>query len=190
MHETLKNLTKAFIGESQARNRYNMYAKIAKKEGYVLIYEIFQETAAQEQEHASILFEFIQKLRKKNDAIEVGAEAPLILGKTEDNLRAAIAGETYEYTEMYPEFAKIAQKEGFNKIAARLRAIGKAEEHHAERYQKLLNQVEAGTLFEKDTEVEWVCMECGYHHRGAKAPKECPSCHHSRAYFRLKCETY
>lgn len=190
MQETLKNLTKAFVGESQARNRYSMYAKIAKKEGYVLIYEIFLETAEQEHEHASTLFEFIQKLRKKTDAIEIDAEAPLILGKTEDNLRAAIAGETYEYTKMYPEFAKIAKKEGFSKIAARLRAIAKAEEHHAERYQKLLNQVEEGTFFEKDTEVEWVCLECGYQHRGTKPPKECPSCHHSRAYFRLKCETY
>jgi rubrerythrin len=190
MQETLKNLTKAFIGESQARNRYTMYAKIAKKEGYVLISEIFRETAEQELEHASTLFEFIQKLRKKTDAIEVDAEAPLILGTTADNLRSAISGETYEYTEMYPDFAKIAQKEGFKDIAARLRAIGKAEEHHAERYQKLLNQVEQGTFFEKETEVDWVCLECGYEHRGTKPPKECPSCHHSMAYFRLKCENY
>ncbi len=190
MQKTLENLTKAFIGESQARNRYWMYAKIAKKEGYVQIFEIFRETAEQEYEHASTLFEFIQKLRKKSDEIKVEAEAPLILGDTKDNLRAAIAGETYEHTKMYPEFAKIAQKEGYNKIAARLRAIGRAEEHHAERYQKLLNQLEKGTFFEKDTEVDWVCLECGYEHRGTKPPKECPSCHHSHAYFKLKCEKY
>ena len=190
MQETLKNLTKAFIGESQARNRYLMYAKVAKKEGYVLISEIFRETADQEKEHAETLFEFIQKLRKRTDSIEVEAEAPLILGTTKDNLRSAIMGETYEYEKMYPDFAEIAQKEGFNKIAIRLRAIGRAEEHHAERYQKILNQVEAGTFFEKDEEVDWVCMECGYEHRGTKPPKECPSCHHSHAYFRLKCENY
>ena len=190
MKETLKNLAKAFIGESQARNRYTFYASIARKEGYELIANIFEETANQEKEHAKRIFEEIQKIKEK-DSIEIEKlEAPLVLDSTLENLKAAIAGENYEWTKMYPEFADIAEKEGFNEVANRLRAIKKAEEHHEERYKKLLEQLQKGTLFKKEKNVEWVCMECGFVHKGKQPPEKCPSCDHSKAFYRLKCEEY
>jgi len=192
--ETIKNLVKAFIGESQARNRYTFYAKIARKEGYEQIAEIFSITAENEKEHASTLFKLINELRKEGgeelNEIKVEVSAPLVLGNTVDNLKAAIAGENYEYTKMYPEFADIAEKEGYPEIAAKLRAIAKAEEHHEERFKKLLKEVEAGTVFKKDEEVWWVCRECGYVHYGREPPEKCPSCGHSKSFFQLKCEEY
>jgi len=190
MKETLKNLVKAFIGESQARNRYTFYAKVAKEEGYEQIAEIFEVTAENEREHASTLFKFIQELKGELDEVEVEAKVPLVLGNATENLKAAIAGENYEHTKMYPEFANIAEKEGFPKIAARLRAIAKAEEHHEERFRKLLKEVEGGTVFKKGKEVWWVCRECGYVHYGREPPKRCPSCNHPKSYFQLKCEEY
>ena len=194
MEETIRNLVKVFIGESQARNRYTFYAKVAKNEGFEQIAEIFLITADNEEEHASTLFKLINALKKKSsekmDEITVEASAPTILGTTAENLRAAIAGEHYEYTEMYPSFADVAEKEGHPDIAARLRAIAEAEKHHEERYKKLLQQVEAGTFFRKDKEVWWVCRECGYVHYGREPPEECPSCHHPRSYFQIKCEEY
>ncbi len=194
MNETIKNLVKAFIGESQARNRYTFYAKVAKKEGYEQIAGIFLVTAENEKEHASNLFKLINELKSKSceklDEITVEAAAPTILGSTADNLKAAIAGENYEYTKMYPEFADVAEKEGFPEIAARLRAIGEAERHHEERYKKLLAEVEAGTVFKKDKEVWWICRECGYMYFGKEPPLECPSCSHPRSYFQIKCEEY
>ena len=194
MEETIRNLVKAFIGESQARNRYTFYAKVAKNEGFEQIAEIFLITAENEKEHASTLFKLINELKRKSggkmDEITVEAVAPTILGTTAENLRSAIAGEHYEYSEMYPSFADVAEKEGYPEIAARLRAIAEAEKHHEERYKKLLQQVEAGTFFRKDKEVWWVCMECGYVHYGREPPVECPSCHHPRSYFKLKCEEY
>ena len=194
MKETIKNLVKAFIGESQARNRYTFYAKIAKNEGYEQIAEIFLLTAENEEEHASSLFKLINELKKetgeKLDEIVVEAAAPTVLGTTAENLKAAIAGENYEHTRMYPEFTEVAEKEGYPKIASKLRAIAKAEEHHEERYRKLLKEVEAGTVFKKDKEVWWVCRECGYVHYGREPPEKCPSCGHSRSYFQIKCEEY
>ena len=194
MNETIKNLVKAFIGESQARNRYTFYAKVAKKEGYEQIAGIFLVTAENEKEHASNLFKLINELKSKSceklDEITVEAAAPTILGSTADNLKAAIAGENYEYTKMYPEFAEVAEKEGLHEIAARLRAIGEAERHHEERYKKLLAEVEAGTVFKKDKEVWWICRECGYMYFGKEPPLECPSCSHPRSYFQIKCEEY
>jgi rubrerythrin len=194
MSETIKNLAKAFIGESQARNRYTMYSKVAKKEGYEQIAEIFLLTADNEREHAAKLFEEIQNLKKVSDEdlskIVVEAEAPTDYGTTAENLKAAIAGENWEHVTMYPEFAATAESEGYEKIAARLTSIAKAEEHHEERYIKLLKSVEEGTVFKKDEEVWWVCRECGYAHFGKEAPEECPSCNHARAYYQLKCETY
>ncbi|RLI37952.1 rubrerythrin family protein [Candidatus Bathyarchaeota archaeon] len=194
MKETIKNLVKAFIGESQARNRYSFYASIAKKEGFEQIAEIFLITAENEKEHASTLFKFINELKKEGgeelNEIKVEATAPTTFGNTAENLRAAIAGENYEHTKMYPEFADIAEREGYPEIAARLRAIAKAEEHHEERYKKLLKEVEAGTVFRKDREVWWVCRECGYVHYGKEPPERCPSCNHPRSYFQLKCEEY
>ncbi len=196
MEETIKNLAKAFVGESQARNRYTFYAKIAKQEGYEQIASIFLETAEQEKEHASWLFRLINELKKKSnkskefDELSVQATVPTTLGTTAENLRAAIAGENYEHTKMYPEFADIAEKEGLHEIAERLRAIAKAEKHHEERYKKLLQEVEAGTVFKKETEVYWVCRECGYVHYGKEPPTVCPSCGHPRAFYQIKCEKY
>ena len=181
--ETIRNLTKAFIGESQARNRYSFYAKIARKEGYEQIAGIFLETAEQEKEHAKRLFEHIQELKGKQGEIHVDAAAPLVYGKTIDNLKAAIAGEHYEHDEMYPSFADTAQKEGHAKIAARMRAIAVAEKHHEERYKKLLKELQGKTVFKKKKKVYWVCRECGYVHYGTQPPKKCPSCDGSgRAY--------
>ncbi len=194
MSETLKNLTKAFIGESQARNRYTMYSKAAKKEGYEQIADIFLVTADNEREHAKWNFRMIQQVKKKlkihDEEIKVEAEAPLVLDNTIANLKAAIAGENYEHTIMYPEFADVADKEGFPKIADRLRAIGKAEVHHEERYLKLLEQVEAKTVFKKKEKVKWVCRKCGYVHEGEEPPHTCPCCSHPSNYFELLCETY
>jgi rubrerythrin len=194
MSETLKNLAKAFIGESQARNRYTMYAKIARKEGYEQIANIFLITADNEREHAKWNFRMIQEVKKKlkikEEAITVDAEAPLVLDDTIANLKAAIAGEHYEYTIMYPEFADVAEKEGFPKIANRLRAIGEAELHHEERYKKLLAQVEGKTVFKKDNKVRWVCQKCGHVHEGEHPPDNCPSCSHPSKYYEILCETY
>lgn len=194
MKKTIENLTKAFIGESQARNRYTFYAQVAQKEGLEQIAEIFLITAENEKEHASWLFKLINEFKKKEEAsldeIKVEAVAPTILGNTADNLKAAIAGENYESTKMYPEFAEGAEKEDFPEIAKRLKAIAKAEEHHEERYKKLLKEVEAGTLFKKEKEIWWVCRECGYVHFGKEPPTRCPSCDHERSFYQVKCEEY
>ncbi len=190
MEKTLKNLTKAFIGESQARNRYSFYASKAKKEGYLQIAENFLETAEQEKEHAKRLFEHIQELKGELNEIEVEAASPNIFGDTKENLKAAANGENYEHSEMYPGFAKIAEEENLPKIAARLRSIAVAEKHHEERYLKLLKEVEAKTIFEKEEEVTWVCMECGYEHKGKTPPDVCPSCDHAKEYYKIKCEKY
>jgi rubrerythrin len=200
MNETIKNLTKAFIGESQARNRYTYYAKIAQKEGFEQIAAIFAETAEQEKTHAKRIFEHIQELKKscKCDKgeecvcseIAVEAASPNVYGKTDENLEAAAKGENYEWTDMYPSFAKVAEKEGFKKVAKRLRSIAQAEKHHEERYKKLLKEVKAKSVFKRDGKVWWVCKECGYMHYGKTPPTICPSCDHPRSYYQLKCERY
>ncbi len=191
MKKTLENLTKAFIGESQARNRYSFYAKTAQKEGYEKIAEVFNTTAEQEKQHAKWLFRMINGI--KGDGVEgtsVEADAVFVFGTTEENLKSAISGENYEYTSMYPEFADVAQEEGYPEVAARLRSIAKAEEHHEERYKKILKELEEGTFFKKEEKVWWVCRECGYQFFGTESPKICPSCDHPRAYYELKCEEY
>jgi rubrerythrin len=188
--QTLINLTKAFIGESQARNRYNFYAKIAKKEGYEQIAAIFSHTADQEKAHAKRLFEHIQELKQDNEEIKTEASSPTIYKTTIENLKAAINGENYEHTEMYPEFAETADKENLSKISARFRAIAKAEQHHEERYQKLLEQLENKTIFKKSQPTQWFCRECGYIHEGEEPPEKCPSCDHPKAYYQVKCEEY
>ena len=194
MTETIQNLTKAFIGESQARNRYTIYSRIAKKEGYEQIADIFVETATQESEHAKWLFRMIQDLKQKEtdntDPITVEAVAPTTYGDTLTNLKAALAGETYEHTEMYPSFAAKADEEGFPEIAARLRAIAKAETHHGGRYAKLISQIENDTVFKKSNKVYWVCRKCGYIEEGETAPEKCPSCGHPQAYFQVQSEVY
>jgi rubrerythrin len=186
---TIENLVKAFIGESQARNRYTIYAKIAKKEGFEQISEIFLKTADQEREHAKWLFRLIQKL-KTGDEVKVEAGCPTVMGNTKENLKAAIGGENYEHVTMYPEFAAEAEKEGFPEIAKRLMAIAVAEKHHEERYKKLLANLEAGTVFKKSESVTWVCRQCGHTHEGENAPDECPSCGHPKSYFEKLCECY
>jgi len=186
MKNTIQNLTKAFIGESMARNRYTFYSKIARNEGYEQIGEIFLITAENEKEHASWLFKLINALKKdsKENFDEVKVEA------SAENLEAAIAGENYEHTKMYPEFADVAANEGFPEISRRLKAIATAESHHEERFLKLLKEVEAGTVFKKEKEVWWVCRECGYVHFGKQPPEKCPSCDHLRSFYQVKCEQY
>ncbi len=194
MSKTIENLTKAFIGESQARNRYTMYSKIAKKEGYEQVSAIFAETADQETEHAKWLFRLINNLQtgkgNSGEIILVEADASTILGTTKENLKSAIEGENHEHMSMYPEFADVAEKEGHQEIALRLRAIAKAEAHHEERYQKLLLELEKETVFQKEEKIDWVCRKCGYVHTGEKAPSECPSCGHPTAYFQVQSENY
>jgi rubrerythrin len=190
MKKTLENLAKAFIGESQARNRYSFYASQAKKENYLQISELFLETANQEKEHAKRIFEHIQELKGDMGEIIIEAAAPTALGETKENLKTAAEGENYEYTEMYPSFAKTAEEEGFPRIAARLRSIAVAEKHHEERYLKLLKEVEKESVLKKDQEVTWICMECGYEHRGSTPPAVCPSCDHPKEYYKIKCEQY
>ncbi|MDD2646923.1 MAG: ferritin family protein [Patescibacteria group bacterium] len=194
MKQTILNLAKAFVGESQARNRYTFYSKIAKKEGYEQIGEIFLLTADQEREHASWLIKLINELKngESEDLSEIKVEAgmPTTLGTTIENLKAAIGGENHEYTKMYPEFADLAEKEGLKEIAMRLRSIAKAEQHHEERYKKILEQLEAGKIFKKDKEVWWVCRECGYAHFGTQPPAKCPSCDHAQSFYQLKCEEF
>ncbi len=192
MQKTLENLAKAFIGESQARNRYTLYAKVAKKEGYEQLSEIFLNTAENEREHAKWAMRMINSLKNNGqpEEIIVTADAPTTLGTTVENLKATIAGEKHEYTEMYPEFADMAGKEGLSDIAKRLRAIGNVEQHHEGRFKEILNQIEAGAVFKKDKEVEWVCRKCGYVQLGMEAPEECPSCDHPQKYFQVLCEEY
>ena len=189
MEKTIKNLTKAFIGESQARNRYTMYAKIAKKEGYEEISANFILTSDQETEHAKWLMRMINQLKGNNteyDEIVVEAGAPTILKDTKENLKAAIGGENYEYTTMYPEFADVAEEEGLLDIANRLRSIAKAEANHEDRYKRFLETLENGLVFKKEEEVVWVCRKCGYTHKGKEAINECPSCGHPQSYFEVK----
>ncbi len=189
--KTLENLAKAFVGESQARNRYSFYASVAKKEGYEKIAEVFNLTADQEKQHAKWLLRLINQI--KEDAMEevvVGADVPMTFSTTIDNLKAAIAGENHEHTSMYPKFAEIAREEGYPEIATRLEAIAKAEEHHEERYKKILAELEKGTFFAKTEEVYWVCRECGYHIFNKSAPNICPSCDHPQSYYELKCEEF
>lgn len=194
MKKTIENLAKAFIGESQARNRYAMYSKIAKNEGYEQISAIFTETAEQEREHAKWLFRMINDLKKKSeeniDEIKVEASVPTVVGNTIENLKAAIAGEHYEHSDMYPSFTKTAEEEGHPDIASRLLSIAKAETHHEERYIKILREIEGGAIFKKAEEEEWFCRKCGYVHKGVSAPEKCPSCDHPQAYYQLKCEKY
>lgn len=185
MSKTIENLAKAFIGESQARNRYTFYAKVAQKEGYEQLSEVFLLTADNEREHAKWLLRLINQLGGSD--IKVEAEVPNTLGTTVENLKAAIEGENHEQSEMYPEFAATAEEEGHPEIASRLRAIAVSEKHHEERYQKFLQEIEASTLFKKNEKVEWRCRKCGFVHYGEEAPEECPSCDHPQNYFEIKC---
>jgi rubrerythrin len=184
--ETEKNLLKAFAGESQARNRYTYFASKARKEGFVQISDVFQETADQEKEHAKRFFKFLE-----GGELEITAAFPAgVIGTTAENLAAAAAGEHYEQTEMYPGFAKVARDEGFEAIAVVFEAIAVAEKQHEARYRGLLANVEAGTVFNKDSSVVWRCRNCGYLHTGNEAPEACPACAHPQAHFELLAENW
>lgn len=184
--QTEKNLLTAFAGESQARNRYTYFASQAKKEGFVQISSIFEETANQEKEHAKKLFKFLE-----GGEVEVTASFPAgVIGSTLENLKASAAGENYEHTEMYPGFAKTAREEGFEAIATVFEAIAMAEKQHEKRYNDLAANIEAGRVFNRDKEVVWRCRNCGYLHVGKEAPEACPACAHPQAYFELLGENY
>lgn len=184
--KTEKNLLTAFAGESQARNRYTFFASVAKKEGYEQISAIFMESAENEKEHAKKFFKFLE-----GGAVEIKASFPAgVIGTTEQNLKAAAEGEHEEWTDAYPKFAKIAEKEGFKEIAECFTEIAEVEEQHEKRYLKLLKNLKEGKVFEKDEVVEWKCRNCGYVHRGKKAPKKCPACQHPQAYFEVRAENY
>ena len=189
---TVEHLAQAFIGESMARNRYTMYAKAARTEGYEQIGALFLETADNEREHAKWFFKMMNEANGKKaiPKIKVESEVPNILATTKDNLMAAIAGEHHEYSSMYPEIADVAQKEGFPLIATRVRAIMKAEMHHEGRYQKLLNELEGGSLFKKGKKTVWICRECGYMHEGTEPVLKCPSCDHEKGFFQVQSENY
>ncbi|MEW5844664.1 MAG: rubrerythrin [Bacteroidota bacterium] len=183
---TEQNLLKAFAGESQAKNRYTFFSKVAKEEGYEQIAEIFMITAMQEEQHAKQFFKFLE-----GGMVEITATYPAgKIGTTAENLRAAAEGENEEWTSLYPEFAKIAEEEGFPKIATAFNMISKVEKEHEARYRKLLERVENGTVFEREEEIEWVCRKCGYVHKGKKALKNCPACNHPQAYFEEKANNY
>jgi rubrerythrin len=184
--QTEKNLLTAFAGESQARNRYTYFASQAKKEGYVQISEIFTETADQEKEHAKRLF----KLLEGGEVIISGAFPAGVIGTTLENLKESAAGENYEYTDMYPGFAKTAEEEGFQDIATVFMAIAIAEKQHEKRYVALAGNIEAGRVFKRDGTVVWRCRNCGYLHEGSDAPDECPACAHAQAHFELLGENW
>jgi len=184
--QTEKNLLTAFAGESQARNRYTYFASVAKKEGYEQISWIFSDTAENEKEHAKRFFKFLE-----GGEVEIKAAFPAgVIGDTKTNLKSAAAGENYEYTKMYPEFAKIARQEGFEEIAKVFEEISVAERGHEKRYLKLLENIEKGLVFKKQQVVKWRCRNCGYIYEGKEAPIKCPSCAHPQAYFELLCENY
>ena len=185
--QTQKNLLAAFAGESQARNRYTYFASQAKKEGYIQIQSIFEETANHEKEHAKRLFKYLES----GEEVEITAGFPAgTIGATVDNLKASAAGEHYENTSMYPEFAATAREEGFSEIAAVFESIAVAEKQHEKRYLGLLANIENGTVFRKDEPVVWFCQNCGYVHTGTGAPDLCPACAHPQAHFMLISENW
>lgn len=183
---TEKNILTAFAGESQARNRYTFFASQAKKEGFVQISLTFEETANQEKEHAKRLFKFLE-----GGETEISAGFPAgVIGTTAENLKASAAGENHEHTQMYPEFAQIADDEGFPEAAAAMRAIAVAEKQHEMRYLGFLRNIECGTVFKKATPVKWRCINCGYIHEGPEAPDLCAACAHEKKYFELLGENW
>jgi rubrerythrin len=184
--KTEKNLLTAFAGESQARNRYTYYASKAKKEGFVQIADIFEETADHEKEHAKRLFKFLE-----GGEVEVQAAFPAgVIGSTAENLKAAAGGEHYEWESMYPQFAATAREEGLTEVANAFEAIAVAEKQHEKRYLGLMANVEDGTVFRKNTKVVWRCRNCGYLHEGEQAPDKCPACAHPQAHFELLAENW
>lgn len=184
--QTEKNILTAFCGESQARNRYTYFASQAKKEGYVQISHIFEETANQEKEHAKRLFKLLE-----GGEVEISGSFPAgRITTTSENLKEAAGGENYEHTIMYPEFAATAREEGFDDIATIFEAIAVAEKQHEKRYLDLMDNISAGRVFKRDEAVSWRCRNCGYLHTGKDAPEMCPACAHSQAHFELLGENW
>lgn len=183
---TERNILTAFSGESQARNRYTYFSSQAKKEGFQQMAYIFEETADQEKEHAKRLFKLLQ-----GGEVEIKAAFPAgVIGTTAQNLKEAAAGENYEWTDMYPSFAKVAREEGFEDIAKIFESIAVAEKQHERRYLGLLTNIEKGTVFKKEKSVTWRCRNCGYLHEGIEAPGTCPACDHAQAHFELLAENW
>jgi len=183
---TEKNLLASFAGESQARMRYNYFASQAKKDGYVQIADIFEETANQEKEHAKRFFKFLE-----GGEVEIQASFPAgVIGSTLENLKAAAGGEHHEWSDMYPEFARIAREEGFEVIAKVWEAISVAEKQHEKRYNDLAANIEKGRVFKRDATVVWRCRNCGYLHEAEEAPASCPACAHPKDYFELLGENW
>ena len=179
--KTEQNLLKAFAGESQARMRYDYFAKQAKKEGLEQISAIFAETALNEKEHAKRFFKFLE-----GRMVEITATYPAgIIGTTLENLHASANGENEEWTELYPAFADIAEKEGFKEVANAFRMIAKVEKAHEERYRKLAENIDSGIVFKRNETFIWKCRNCGYIHEGKGAPKVCPACDHPQSYFEI-----
>ncbi len=184
--QTEANLLKSFAGESQASNRYDYWAKIAKKEGYEQISEIFTETASDERQHAKQFFKHLE-----GGMVEITAAYPAgTLSSTEENLLAAANGEREEWTELYPTFAEVARKEGFEQIAATFQAIATAEKAHEDRFKRLYDNLKADRVFSREEEVEWRCGNCGYVQTGTEPPSKCPACAHPRAHFRVREANY
>ncbi len=184
--QTEQNLLKAFAGESQARMRYDYFTKQAKKEGLEQIAAIFEETALNEKEHAKRFFKFLE-----GRPVEITATYPAgKIGTTLENLKASAEGENEEWTELYPEFARIAEEEGFKDVAVAFKMIAKVEKAHEERYNKLYNNLEEGHVFERGDNIVWKCRNCGYLHEGKKAPQKCPACLHPQSYFEIKEKNY
>ena len=184
--KTEKNLLTAFAGESQARNRYTYFASVAKKEGYEQISGIFTETADNEKEHAKRLFKFLE-----GGEVEIQSAFPAcVIGTTAENLKASATGENHEHISMYPEFANIAEEEGFTEIVKVFRNIAVAEKQHEKRYLDLLKNIEEDKVFKKDQPTKWRCRNCGYIHEGNATPEKCPACDHPRAYFEVLGENW
>ena len=184
--KTEQNLLKAFAGESQARTRYAYFASKAKKDGYDQICAIFTETADNEKEHAKVFFKYLE-----GGPVEITATYPAgIIGTTAENLLAAAEGEKEEWGELYPDFANVADEEGFPEVARSFRDIAAVEAHHEARYRKLLANVEAGTVFKRSQPTQWKCRNCGYVHEGPEAPAMCPACRHPQSYYEILAENY
>jgi rubrerythrin len=183
---TEKNLLAAFAGESQARNRYTFFASVARKEGYEQIAGIFQETADNEKEHAELFFKHL-----KGGMVEINAAYPAgVIASTAENLRAAAEGEKLEWGTLYPNFAGMAEQEGFPEVAGTFRSIAKVEAYHERRYLKLLENVNQGTVFKKSAPIKWKCRNCGFVFEDTEVPDKCPVCSHPRSYFEVWCENY
>jgi rubrerythrin len=191
--KTLTNLMKAFAGESQARNRYTYFASIARNEGYNQIEAIFLETAENEKEHAKLFYKALAGgLGGANEAvpIDIAATYPVAYGNTWQNLIASANGELEEWSDIYKNFATVAEQEGFRDIAATLRLIAKVESHHEARYRMLADNIQNDQVFAKPVSTAWICRNCGYVHQGNSAPEMCPACKHPKAYFQVLVDQY